>query len=103
MADQDSDQVANWNSQSGKRWVTNQARLDAVVAAFGRAAIEAAAPAKGERVLDAGCGAGASSLALAARVGPAGQVLGVDRHGAKSGNLTGISRETRPLAGWLRM
>jgi SAM-dependent methyltransferase len=31
-----------------------------------------------ERVLDVGCGAGASSLALAARVGPGGQVLGVD-------------------------
>lgn len=78
MAGQDADQVANWNGQSGERWVTNQARLDAVVAAFGQAAIEAAAPAKGERVLDVGCGAGASSLALAARVGPAGQVLGVD-------------------------
>lgn len=45
---------------------------------FGQAAIEAAAPATGERVLDVGCGAGASSLALAARVGAGGQVLGVD-------------------------
>lgn len=45
---------------------------------FGQAAIEAAAPATGERVLDIGCGAGASSLALAARVGAGGHVLGVD-------------------------
>jgi SAM-dependent methyltransferase len=78
MAEQNADQVADWNGQSGERWVANQARLDAMLAVFGQAAIEAAAPATGERVLDVGCGAGASSLALAARVGPGGQVLGVD-------------------------
>lgn len=49
-----------------------------MVAVFGQAAIEAAAPEEGERVLDVGCGAGASSLPLAARVGPGGHVLGVD-------------------------
>ncbi|WP_429586632.1 class I SAM-dependent methyltransferase [Paraburkholderia youngii] len=78
MAEQNAYQVADWNGQSGERWVANQARLDAMVAVFGQAAIEAAAPAAGERVLDVGCGAGASSLALAARVGAGGQVLGVD-------------------------
>lgn len=78
MAEQNADQVADWNDQSGRRLVAHQARLDAVVAAFGQAAIEGAAPAEGERVLDVGCGAGASSLALAARVGAGGHVLGVD-------------------------
>jgi 2-polyprenyl-3-methyl-5-hydroxy-6-metoxy-1,4-benzoquinol methylase len=78
MAEQNADQIADWNGQSGERWVAYQARLDAMLAAFGQAAIEAAAPATGERVLDIGCGAGASSLALAARVGAGGQVLGVD-------------------------
>ncbi|MEM5460727.1 class I SAM-dependent methyltransferase [Paraburkholderia phytofirmans] len=78
MAKQRADQVDDWNGQSGERWVANQARLNALVAVFGQAAIEAAAPATGERVLDIGCGAGASSLALAARVGAEGQVLGVD-------------------------
>ncbi|MDP9647283.1 class I SAM-dependent methyltransferase [Paraburkholderia caledonica] len=78
MAEQNAYQVADWNGQSGKRWVANQARLDAMASVFGQAAIEAAAPVTGERVLDVGCGAGASSLALAARVGPEGQVLGVD-------------------------
>jgi hypothetical protein len=57
MAEQNADLAASWNGQSGERWVANQARLGAVVAAFGRAAIEAAAPAKGERVVDVGCGA----------------------------------------------
>ncbi|NVM78394.1 SAM-dependent methyltransferase [Duganella sp. SG902] len=71
-------QITDWNGQGGERWVANQARLDAMAAAFGQAAIDAAAPVAGERVLDVGCGAGASSLALAARVGAQGQVLGVD-------------------------
>ena len=78
MGQHNADRVAGWNDQSGERWVAHQARLDAIAAVFGQAAIEAAAPATGECVLDVGCGAGASSLALAARVGPEGQVLGVD-------------------------
>jgi len=78
MAQHNADRVADWNGQSGERWIAHQARLDARLAVFGQAAIEAAAPMVGERVLDVGCGAGASSLALAARVGAAGQVLGVD-------------------------
>ena len=71
-------QVADWNGRSGEQWVANQARLDAMLAAFGDAAIEAAAPGEGEQILDVGCGAGATSQALAARVGPRGHVLGVD-------------------------
>lgn len=78
MAQHNADRVADWNGQSGERWIAHQARLDAIAAVFGQAAIEAAAPAAGERVLDVGCGAGASSLALAARVGAGGQVQGVD-------------------------
>jgi hypothetical protein len=41
-------QVADWNGQSGERWVAYQTRLDAMMAVFGHAAIEAAAPAKGD-------------------------------------------------------
>ncbi|HEX2812088.1 MAG TPA: class I SAM-dependent methyltransferase [Sphingopyxis sp.] len=71
-------QVADWNGRSGEQWVANQARLDAMLDAFGDAAIEAAAIGEGEQILDVGCGAGATSQALAARVGPRGHVLGVD-------------------------
>src|SRR5689334_21205535 len=92
MAQHNADRAAGWNDQSGERWVAHQARLDAIAAVFGQAAIEAAAPATGERVLDVGCGAGASSLALAARVGPTGQVLGVDI----SEPLIGLARARAP-------
>ncbi len=96
MAEQNAYQVADWNGQSGERWVANQARLDAMVAVFGQAAIEAAAPAKGERVLDVGCGAGASSLALAARVGAGGLVLGVDISEPLIGRARALARQDTP-------
>ncbi len=78
MTEKDVYQVADWKGQSGERWVAYEARLDAMMAVFGQAAIEAAAPATGERVLDVGCGAGATTLDLADRVGAGGHVLGVD-------------------------
>src|SRR5437667_5595537 len=97
MAEQNADQVADWNGQRGERWVAHQARLDARVAVFGQAAIEAAAPATGERVLDIGCGAGASSLALAARVGAAGHVLGVDISEALIGRARALAPQDTPV------
>jgi len=78
MTQQNSYQVKDWNGQSGERWVANQIRLDAMLAAFGDAAIDAASVREGEQVVDVGCGAGATSFALAAKVGPHGHVLGVD-------------------------
>lgn len=97
MTEQNAYQVADWNGQSGERWVANQARLDAMVAAFGQAAIEAAAPMTGERVLDVGCGAGASSRALAARVGAGGQVLGVDISEPLIGRARAVAPQDKPV------
>lgn len=97
MTEQNAHQVADWSGQSGERWVANQARLDAMVTMFGQAAIEAAAPAKGERVLDVGCGAGASSLALVSRVGAEGQVLGVDISEALISRARSIAQQDLPV------
>jgi len=97
MAEKNAYQVADWNGQSGERWVAHQARLDAMVAVFGQAAIEAAAPAPGERVLDVGCGAGASSVALAARVGRGGQVLGVDISEPLIGRARALAPQDMPV------
>jgi len=97
MTEQNAYQVADWNGQSGERWVAYQARLDAMMAVFGQAAIEAAAPATGERVLDIGCGAGASSLALAARVGAGGHVLGVDISEPLIGRARALAPQDTPV------
>jgi SAM-dependent methyltransferase len=71
-------QIAEWNGTLGQRWVAFQPQLDRMIAAFGDAALRAAAAQPGECVLDIGCGCGSSSLALAEAVGPQGRVLGVD-------------------------
>ncbi len=72
------DQIAYWNAQAGETWAAQQDKLDRQLEPLGEAAIEALDPKTGERLIDIGCGAGQSTLALADRVGPAGSVLGVD-------------------------
>jgi SAM-dependent methyltransferase len=74
-------QIDYWNEVSGPRWVAAQERLDPMIEGIGLAGIERAGIRSGESVVDVGCGCGATSLALAARVGADGQVLGVDISG----------------------
>jgi SAM-dependent methyltransferase len=71
------EQVALWNGRAGHAWVDEQALLDRMFAPFEAVLVEAAAAA-GPRVLDVGCGTGATTLAAARRLGPASQCLGVD-------------------------
>jgi len=71
-------QIELWNGSSGDRWTQNQERLDVFLEPLDQAGLSLAAARAGERVVDVGCGCGASSLALAQRVGPTGRVLGVD-------------------------
>ena len=72
------EQIADWNGEQGQRWADQQALLDRMVEPFGNAALQAAAPQPGERVLDIGCGCGSTSMTLARAVGPHGSVLGID-------------------------
>lgn len=74
------DQAREWNERGGPRWVAMERDLDAQLAPYSAALIDALAPSLGERVLDVGCGAGATSLAIAERVRP-GEVVGVDISG----------------------
>jgi SAM-dependent methyltransferase len=72
------EQARYWNEVAGPRWVRFQERLDREIAGFGLLALERAALAEGEAVLDVGCGCGGTSLEIARRVGPRGRVLGLD-------------------------
>ena len=72
------DQITYWNATAGGIWTAQQERLDRQLEPLGRRARQALAPQPGERVLDIGCGAGQTTLELAAAVAPAGAVLGVD-------------------------
>lgn len=78
MSAENAEQIAEWNGQLGQRWATLQREIDGIVVPFGEAALQAAAPQPGERVLDIGCGCGDTSIELARRVGASGHVLGVD-------------------------
>jgi SAM-dependent methyltransferase len=71
-------QIAYWNDRAAVTWTTFQERLDASFEPLTALALDAAAPKSGERVIDIGCGCGATVLALAQRLGPTGEVLGLD-------------------------
>jgi SAM-dependent methyltransferase len=72
------DQAAYWNGPGGRHWTDRQEMQDAVLAPVSQVLLQAAAIAPGERVLDIGCGCGATTLDMAARVGPTGHALGLD-------------------------
>ncbi len=71
-------QAALWNDGSGKAWVEMQPILDGVLAPFEPLVVDAGNPGEGGNVLDIGCGAGATTLAMARRVGKGGRCVGLD-------------------------
>lgn len=71
-------QAEFWSSEPGNKWVENAVFLDAAMAPALDCVLEAADLQPGERVLDIGCGTGASTLAAAGAVGPDGRVTGAD-------------------------
>jgi SAM-dependent methyltransferase len=67
-----------WNSKVGDEWANHADRMDRMLQPLTRAALDLLALQPGERVLDIGCGGGATTLAAAEQVGGAGAVVGVD-------------------------
>lgn len=61
----ETDQTAVWNGASGNAWVDEQPLLDRMFAPFEAMLVEAAAAHGATRVLDIGCGTGATTLAMA--------------------------------------
>jgi SAM-dependent methyltransferase len=72
------DQLAFWNGQGGHTWVARQKHTDIIMTPVSAALLAFAAPRAGERVLDIGCGCGATTLEFARAVGPAGRVTALD-------------------------
>ena len=76
--ERNADQIAYWNGEGGQHWADRQQMQDVVLAPVSEILIDRAKAGGGERVIDVGCGCGATTLAFAERVGPAGHVLGID-------------------------
>lgn len=72
------DQAEFWSGRAGNAWVARQAQFDGMMTPILDLLLDTAKPATGERVLDLGCGTGASLLRVAAAIGPQGHVTGVD-------------------------
>lgn len=68
----------DWSGKAGQRWLSNLAMFEGTIAPVGEALLARAAFQPGERVVDIGCGGGATSLAIARAVAPEGSVLGMD-------------------------
>ena len=71
-------QADYWNANAGQKWTEHQEHQDQVLRPVSDRLIAAAKPKPGERVIDVGCGCGATTIQFAERVGPAGAVLGLD-------------------------
>jgi SAM-dependent methyltransferase len=70
-----------WNGAGGDAWVAMQPVLDRMFAGIAEMLAEAAAERGAERVLDVGCGVGATTVAIARRLGDGAALAGVDISG----------------------
>jgi SAM-dependent methyltransferase len=79
--EENADQIAYWNGPGGQRWANRQQAQDILLKPIADTLIDRAKPKAGERIIDVGCGSGATSIAFAQEVGPSGHVFGVDISG----------------------
>jgi SAM-dependent methyltransferase len=84
-----------WSGKAGQEWAAYAQRIDVMLAPIAETALAAADLQPGQRVLDIGCGSGATSLEIARRVGTTGAVVGVDL----SPQLLQVARERAHEAG----
>src|SRR3982074_3819642 len=76
--DQNADQIAYWNGPGGQHWTDRQQTQDILLAPVSDILIDRAKAKAGERIVDVGCGCGATTIAFAQKVGPTGHVFGID-------------------------
>jgi SAM-dependent methyltransferase len=67
-----------WNGPAGAAWIDAQESLDGMFRPFENLLVEAASAAGARRVLDVGCGTGATTLSVARRLGPHARCVGLD-------------------------
>ncbi|MCP3168089.1 class I SAM-dependent methyltransferase [Myxococcus qinghaiensis] len=74
----ENEQTKMWNGTSGNAWVDLREVLDGMFKPFEDLLVAAVSPDSGGRVLDIGCGTGATTLAVARHLGAHGRCVGID-------------------------
>jgi trans-aconitate methyltransferase len=69
--------ATEWEGQTGEAWAAEWRRTDRTLAPLNEALLARALPFEGRRILDVGCGAGATSFAFADAL-PAAEITGLD-------------------------
>jgi SAM-dependent methyltransferase len=72
------DQTALWNGAAGRAWVEAQEALDRLFRPFEDQLVDAVRARSARRVLDVGCGTGATTLAIARALDANGSCVGID-------------------------
>ena len=88
------EQASDWDGDEGEHWATHHAEYERLLGVFDDALIEAGDVRADDRVLDVGCGTGATTRALAVRAVD-GSVFGVDL----SGPMLTVARAAAERAG----
>ena len=88
------EQAGDWDGDDGAYWATYHREYEGLLGVFDATLVEAGAVRADDRVLDVGCGTGATSRALAAHT-TEGAVLGLDL----SGPMLAIARAAADRAG----
>lgn len=74
----DGGQAARWNGPAGQAWAEAQTLTDRMFKPFEDLLVDAVSATGAGYVLDVGCGTGATTVALARRLGAQGRCVGVD-------------------------
>ncbi len=71
-------EASEWAGAMGDKWLAHIDGFEGMIAAIGAGLMAKAAFAPGERVVDIGCGGGATTIEIGQAVGPQGEALGID-------------------------
>jgi len=78
MSEVNKNQKDFWSGKGGDIWVERQNAMDTMLSPLGEAALNKLDFKEKENVLDIGCGCGNTTFNIAKRIGPSGNVTGLD-------------------------